>query len=160
MLLLWFWVQMGAFISQTKTLQNRATREKKNPLIHKIFCFISMHVRKSQESWVSDMSFTWYSCLLAVVAVHWFTASFYAESNEHMLARVTSVTNLSPERQPVKIHGCCVWSRWHPLISARSFKKKKSSLENNSPSHLRSEVLIFLWEIYTLAASSHFHKAK
>lgn len=47
----------------------------------------------------------------AVVAVHWFIASFYTESNEHMLASVTSVTNLSPERQPVKIHGCCVWSR-------------------------------------------------
>lgn len=72
---------------------------------------------------------------------------------------VTSVTNLNLERSPVKMGGRVLLQ---PPLTAVSLSQRggKFTLENHSPSHLRSDVLIFRREINTLAAPSHSHTAK
>lgn len=47
-----------------------------------------------------------------------------------------------------------------PLTAVTLCEGRKFTLENDSPSHPRSDMLIFLREINTLAAPSHSHTAK
>lgn len=87
------------------------------------------------------------SCFCSVATVCWFLTSVSissAESDEQMLASVTSVTNLSPERHPVKMGNTDVVCRAADIHHSLLGGKIQSSLENNSPSHLRSNVLILL----------------
>lgn len=67
------------------------------------------------------------------------------------------MTNFKVEKPPVKIGGSDLVP---PLTTVTLLEDEKFTLENDSPSHPRSDMLIFLGEINTLAAPSHAPTSK